>query len=222
MDGARCLCLLRASAERNGDAEQQAGAQRTRHLEEVATAGAGGGVRGHDGVLPQPFIVAAASLMARADARVGAAPADVAAHGLVDLGIAGGLVLAQQCFGRHQLAGLAVAALRDIVLDPRGLQGVRRGGRAEGFHGGHGLASNGGHGRLARADRLAINLHGAGPALRSAATKLRTFETDLVANDPQERRIRLRRRGDSLAIQIEASHYNHPPLCDLNSCRYPF
>ncbi len=45
-------------------------------------------------------------------AGIGAAPADIAAHGLVDIGIGGLGVLFEQRRGGHYLAGLAIAALR--------------------------------------------------------------------------------------------------------------
>src|SRR5450830_840665 len=57
-----------------------------------------------------------------ADAVVGAATANVAAHGVFDVGIAGVLVGAQQRGGTHQLARLAIAALRHIVRNPGFLQ----------------------------------------------------------------------------------------------------
>lgn len=53
-----------------------------------------------------------------ADARVGAAAADVAAHGLVDLLQAGLRRALEQTHRRHDLPGLAVSALGDVVLDP--------------------------------------------------------------------------------------------------------
>src|SRR5678815_555290 len=57
-----------------------------------------------------------------ADARIGAAPADVAVHRGINVGVGRVRLLLEQRRGRHQLAGLTVAALRDVVLDPRGLQ----------------------------------------------------------------------------------------------------
>src|SRR5688572_26306774 len=54
----------------------------------------------------------------RTDALVGAAPADVAGHGGVDIRVAGTRLLGQQCAGGHDLAGLAIPALRYVELDP--------------------------------------------------------------------------------------------------------
>ena len=54
----------------------------------------------------------------RADALVGAAAADVAGHRGVDVGVGGLRLRGEQRRGRHDLAGLAVAALRHVELDP--------------------------------------------------------------------------------------------------------
>src|SRR2546430_6951447 len=60
-----------------------------------------------------------------ADPRVGPAATDVAAHGLVDLGV-GRLRRALEERGRgHDLAGLAIAALRHAHADPPRLQRLR-------------------------------------------------------------------------------------------------
>src|SRR5947209_16786429 len=53
------------------------------------------------------------------DALIAAAAADVAAHRAVDLVLGGVLVRREQSGGLHDLAGLAVAALRDIEGAPR-------------------------------------------------------------------------------------------------------
>src|SRR5881392_4050481 len=61
-----------------------------------------------------------------ADAGVGATATDVPGHGCVDLGGGGLLALGQRLQerrGAHDLAALAVAALRHVVLDPRGMNG---------------------------------------------------------------------------------------------------
>src|SRR5437867_8963704 len=57
-----------------------------------------------------------------ADAQVRSTPADGAFHGLVDLGVGGLRLPGQQGRGRHDLAGLAVAALRHVEVHPRSLE----------------------------------------------------------------------------------------------------
>jgi len=56
-----------------------------------------------------------------ADARIRPASAQVARHGGVDLVVRGLRCLSQQRCGLHDLSGLAVAALRDLVIDPGSL-----------------------------------------------------------------------------------------------------
>ncbi len=53
-----------------------------------------------------------------ADAGIGGAAADVAAHRGIDVGIGRRGILFQQRRRRHDLSGLAVAALRDLQFDP--------------------------------------------------------------------------------------------------------
>src|ERR1700730_8331704 len=74
------------------------------------------------------------------DARVGATAANIARHGTVDVGVGGMRVAGQQGGGRHDLAGLAIAALHDFRLEPRLLDRLpawciadRFGGRDGGF-----------------------------------------------------------------------------------------
>ena len=82
--------------------------------------------------------------------------------------------------GLHDLARLAIAALGDLLLDPRRLDGVERLGRAQPLDGGDG-APDVGEGDLAGAHRLARDVDGAGAAGRDAAAVL-------GAGEPQRRR----------------------------------
>jgi hypothetical protein len=59
------------------------------------------------------------------DAMVGPAAADIAVHVGDDVGAAGLGILRQQLGRLHDLAGLAVAALRHFFHDPGLLQGMR-------------------------------------------------------------------------------------------------
>src|SRR5882762_6254037 len=107
----------------------------------------------------------------RADARIGAATADIAAHGVVDVGIAGLRCLLEQCACRHQLPALAIAALNDVDFGPRPAQCVDL--RAADALDGHDLAPlHGLDGRYAGTHRFAVQVHGAGAAQRLAATIL--------------------------------------------------
>jgi len=80
------------------------------------------------------------------DALIGAAAADVAAHGRIDISVGGIRFLGEQGDGGHDLPGLAVAALGNIFFDPGLLDGVAAvGGKA--FDGGDFLSGDGRDGR---------------------------------------------------------------------------
>src|SRR6202007_1484731 len=103
-----------------------------------------------------------------ADPWIRGAAADVAAHGFVNVGCAGLLILRQQRCRRHDLAGLAIAALRNLQADPGRLHRLR-GFAVDAFDGGDVLALDGREWRHARARRNPFDVNGAGAALRDAA-----------------------------------------------------
>src|SRR5881396_1366696 len=146
---------------------------------------------------------------ARADALVGAAAADVG-HRRVDIGVARLRVFPEQRSGRHDLSGLAVAALRHVERRPGPLHRMGA-GRGEPFDGddpvaGLDFADRNGAG----APHLAVDVHGTGAALRDAAAVLRAGQASLFADDPQERRPGLRLYVAYLAVDIEFCH-GRPP-----------
>ena len=59
-----------------------------------------------------------------ADAGIGSAAAEIAAHGDVDIGVGGVRIVREESGGGHDLAGLAIAALGHIMGFARLLQGV--------------------------------------------------------------------------------------------------
>src|SRR5258706_4728787 len=91
-----------------------------------------------------------------ADAIVGSATAYVAAHRAVDFRVGGPFDFDEQGRGAHDLARLAVAALRHVVLDPRRLQGLAFLGLADALAGGDPLAGRGGERPEAAPPRLAL------------------------------------------------------------------
>src|SRR6266540_5611738 len=121
------------------------------------------------------------------DALVSPAATDVRHRG-IDLGISRLRFLAQQRRRRHDLSRLAVAALRHVLGDPRLLDAMRRRG-AEAFDGNNWLGPDGGDRHDAGPSRLTAQMHGAGAALRDAAAELGAGETEVVAQDPEERRV---------------------------------
>src|ERR1039458_7634714 len=54
----------------------------------------------------------------RADTRIRGTAANVAAHGAIDVGVRRRCILFKQCGCGHDLAGLAIAALGHLKLDP--------------------------------------------------------------------------------------------------------
>src|SRR5262245_13582742 len=70
-----------------------------------------------------------------ADAEIGPAAADVPGHCLVDIGIGGRRDLHEQGGGGHDLAGLAVAALHDLEVEPGLLNPLAGGGGADSLDG---------------------------------------------------------------------------------------
>ena len=99
-----------------------------------------------------------------ADGAVGAAAADVG-QDFVDVLVARlGLGLEQRRRG-HDEAGLAVAALGHLLLDPGLLHGVQR-ALPQPFDGDHRLAGDVGRRHRAGAHRHAVDMDGAGAARR--------------------------------------------------------
>ena len=120
-----------------------------------------------------------------ANPEIRAATADVAVHRAIDVGVGRPGRRGQQRRSRHDLAGLAVAALRHVDLLPRNLQRMRP-VRGEPFECRDRRVRRGRHRRLAGANRAAAHVHGARAALSDAATELRALQIQHIANDPQQ------------------------------------
>src|SRR5579871_67367 len=118
-----------------------------------------------------------------ADALVGAAATDVG-HRFVDVLIGRLRVLPQQRRCRHDLPGLTVAALRHIDRGPGLLHRVRACGR-QALDGDDLVARLDGTDRdRTRSHDFAVDVYGAGTALRYAATILCAREADLLPDHP--------------------------------------
>src|SRR5467141_753613 len=122
------------------------------------------------------------------DLVVGAAPAEVARHVLHDLLASRVFRLGEERGRGHDLARLAVAALRHLLGDPSLLQRVIALGRQP-FDGGDSLSLNRRYRGDARSRRHAVHVNRARAALRHAAAELGSGETELVADHPQQRGI---------------------------------
>src|SRR5690242_19723342 len=147
-----------------------------------------------------------------ADALIGAAAADIGHRG-VDVLVGGLGRLGEQRRGRHDLPRLAITALRHVELGPRLLHRMRCVGR-QALDGDDLVALL--HGRerdRTRPLHLAVDMHRARSALRNSAAELGAGETDLLADHPQERRLRLCLHVPHLAIDVEPCHGRPLPMC---------
>src|SRR5213078_3731923 len=123
----------------------------------------------------------------RSDALIGAAAANVGHRG-VDVGVRGVRLLGEQRRRGHDLARLAVAALRHVFRDPGALYRVRA-VLGQAFDRRDALVGDRGDGQHAGARGHAVQMHGAGAALRDAAAELGAREAERVAQHPEERRV---------------------------------
>src|ERR1035437_3618610 len=107
----------------------------------------------------------------RAHLLEGAAPANIG-NRLVDVGVSRLRLFLQQRRDRHDHAALAVAALRHVEIDPGLLDFGEHSVLGEALDGGDLLAGRVAGYDAARARRHAVDMHGAGAALRDTAAVL--------------------------------------------------
>src|SRR6266545_1885625 len=119
------------------------------------------------------------------DALIGAAAAEIARHGLIDLVVCRIRMPGEQGGRRHELPALAVAALRDLLRDPRPLQPVAA-VPGETLDRSNPLRADGGDRNLAGADGGTGKVNGARPALTDATAEFGAGEPERVAKHPQE------------------------------------
>ena len=103
------------------------------------------------------------------------------------------------------LAGLAVAALRNLLGDPRLLQGMIALG-AEAFDGGDLLADGVADRGLAGSNGFAVDVNGAGATQAGATPEFRAGHLQLFADDPQQRRIVGRFDGHIPPVDSQVRH----------------
>ena len=121
----------------------------------------------------------------RSDARVGPAAAQIARHRGVDILVCGLRVAGQKVGGLHDLSGLAVTALRHLMVDPSGLNGVQRVGRAEPFDR-YDLTPHIAKRQLAGAHCLTVDMDGAGATLRNATAVFYAGDVQPVPQRPEQ------------------------------------
>src|SRR5258708_381338 len=140
------------------------------------------------------------------DARICGAAAQVAVHVRHDF-FAGGVGIDGEQRGRlHDLAGLAVAALRNLRFDP-GLLHRMRVRRVEPLDGRDDrIAVHVAELDHARAHGLAVYMHGTGTADAETASVLGPREPQILADRPEQRRIGRRVGKVTLTVNAELWH----------------
>ena len=103
--------------------------------------------------------------------------------------------------GGHDLAGLAVAALRHVVLFPGFLHRVVAIFR-KAFDGGDPGGAHAGNRQITGAHGHAVEVHGTGAALGDTAAVFDAEEVEVVAQDPQQGRVGIDLDGMGLAVDV--------------------
>src|SRR6185437_979289 len=125
-----------------------------------------------------------------ADAVVAAATADIPLHGNIDVSISRLWRAVEQSHGAHDLAGLAITALRYRFFDPGLLNELAFDVPFEAFDGRDLLTRDRRDGEAAGADGGSAEMNGAGAALGDATAELGPFEPDEVPDDPKQGHVR--------------------------------
>src|SRR6266513_925714 len=124
-----------------------------------------------------------------ADPDIRTAATDVPRHRGVDIAVGWVGICGEQRRCGHDLAGLAIAALGHLQLDPRPLNLSSGGCGADGLDRSDALAGCGRDRRDARAHRLAIKVDRARAAQSEAATEFRAGHSEHIAKHPEQRRV---------------------------------
>jgi len=120
-----------------------------------------------------------------ADAIVGAATTNVSPHSFIDFRIIRRAVSAEQRSRGHNLAALAVTALRDPHFDPGFLHRFSYRVLGDRFNSRYVTPFHRADRRYTGPDRLPIHMHGAGSAEAHATTKFSTGKSQDIAYGPQ-------------------------------------
>src|SRR6266478_7392590 len=139
------------------------------------------------------------------DTLVTAAAADVTGHRFAYLVVVRFRVLVQKRRRLHDLAHLAVAALRDIHLAPRLLNRVIAGG-VEAFDGRDLAADDVGYRSDAGTHGLLVDHDGAGAAERLATAEFGAGQSHLITEIPKQRKIRVAIPILFLAVNLYLDH----------------
>src|SRR5579863_2630222 len=128
----------------------------------------------------------------------------------VDVGVGRLGECLQECSHRHDLPGLAVAALWNALFDPGALYRMVV-VRGEAFDGDHLRAIESTDRHRTGAHGGAVDMHRASTALRDTATEFCAGQTDHVAQHPEERRIGLDVDLPGCSVDVDGDHSGSPP-----------
>src|SRR5713226_2665515 len=132
----------------------------------------------------------------------GAAAADIG-DGFVDVLVGRLRLLLEKRSHRHDHSGLAISALRNIVVDPGLLDLVQRAVGGQPFDRGDLFAAGFADQYAAGAHRNAIDMDRASSTLRNAAAVFGAGQPDIFPDRPKQRRIRLDIHVESFAVYYE-------------------
>ena len=145
------------------------------------------------------------------DAGIRSAPAQIAFHRLIDVGVRWVRLPSQKGRGRHDLSRLAVAALRHIDFDPCPLDRVTD-VRRKTFDRGYRLARYTGNRCSARTRSNAVDMDRARSAQLQTATELGSGQSERVSQDPEQGH--LSRDVNALSFPVKGKlngwHWNPP------------
>src|SRR5262249_1238821 len=142
------------------------------------------------------------------DAHVGAATTEMSGEFSADLAVTGLRIPLQQGLRPHHDAGNAVAALRGLLLDEGALDCRRLRRRAQAFERRHLLALHQHPRRHGGEYSLAVDDDRARAALSEPATIFGGVELELIAQDIEQRRVRL--GGDVVVATIDLQFHGWP------------
>jgi hypothetical protein len=120
-----------------------------------------------------------------ANALIGGAAAQIAAHCVVDIAVTGLGIFCQQRDSGHDLAGLTIPALRNIKISPDFLNRFSDFIAGNAFNGGYGGPFDIAKKSLAGSHRDTIQMHGTGTTLRQTTAKFCTCQPNMIPQGPQ-------------------------------------
>src|SRR5262245_14425654 len=145
------------------------------------------------------------------DALICATATDIAGHCPVDVLVGRRRNSCEEDGGRHDLSGLAISTLRNLLREPGSLQWMVAVLR-QALNRRQGLAGCARDRRNAGSNGIALQNDRAGPALRDTAAILRSGEAERITQNPEQwcRRIDLNAAILSVDLESNSGHFKSP------------